>query len=371
MRHALIVAIAFAAGTAPAADRLPAPASAEVCGDCHRAIAEGWKHSAHAAAMESRLFQDSLKAAGEEFGPEARKVCIGCHAPVAALVGDWALDRKVSWEGVTCDYCHSIREVVETPAAFKARVEFSQLKSGPSRGTDSPAHATAYSAVHTSALTCAVCHEYRNPQGFAVIDTYEEWKRSPAGKADQACQICHMYLVKGAVVDPRVKRDASHMLNLHDIPGSHSVEQLNRALKVRMTAVRSGDRVEVTVRLANEGAGHSLPTGSPMRQLILEVRAKPYGEDTLREERILTRKLADADGTILEREHVAFLKAAKVVSDTRLGPGEARSETFSFALPRGKQVRVDAAVYYHHSPTARPELSKRIKFVELTQIVAP
>lgn len=368
MRRALIVAIALATGAA-AAEKLPAPASAEICGDCHRAIAEGWKRSAHAAAMESRLFQDSLKAAAEEFGPEARKVCLACHAPIASLVGDWQLDRKVSWEGITCDYCHSIREVAESTGGFKAKVEFSQLKSGPSRGSESPAHGTAYSAVHTSALTCAVCHEYRNAQGFAVITTYSEWKESPAGKADQACQICHMYLVKGAVVDPRVRRESSHMLNLHDIPGSHSVEQLNRALKARLTAVRSGDRVDVSVRLANEGAGHALPTGSPMRRLILEVTAKPYGEDALREERILTRVLADADGKILEREHAAFLKAAKVVSDTRLGPGEVRNETFSFALPRGKQIRVDAAVYYHHSPTARPELSKRVKFLEMTQIV--
>jgi hypothetical protein len=39
------------------------PASAEVCGRCHRAIHEAWKESAHARAMESRLFQDALELA--------------------------------------------------------------------------------------------------------------------------------------------------------------------------------------------------------------------------------------------------------------------------------------------------------------------
>jgi hypothetical protein len=42
---------------------LKPPSSAELCGDCHRAIFDGWKKSAHATAMESRLFQDALKLA--------------------------------------------------------------------------------------------------------------------------------------------------------------------------------------------------------------------------------------------------------------------------------------------------------------------
>ena len=37
------------------ADQSHSPQTAEYCGDCHRAIYEGWKRSAHATAMESRL----------------------------------------------------------------------------------------------------------------------------------------------------------------------------------------------------------------------------------------------------------------------------------------------------------------------------
>src|SRR5207249_3000740 len=90
---------------------MEAPASAEVCGRCHRAIADAWKTSAHAQAMESRLFQDALEVAEQRFGSGARKTCLKCHSPIAVQVGDLSLRRKVSWEGVTCDFCHSVRDV--------------------------------------------------------------------------------------------------------------------------------------------------------------------------------------------------------------------------------------------------------------------
>src|SRR5512147_464915 len=87
------------------------PETAEACGRCHRAIHEAWKTSAHANSMESRLFQDALELAENEIGAETRRTCLGCHAPVATRINDLALRRKVSWEGITCDYCHSIDSV--------------------------------------------------------------------------------------------------------------------------------------------------------------------------------------------------------------------------------------------------------------------
>jgi hypothetical protein len=367
MRHAVVVAFVLALPSAATADTLPAPASAELCGRCHRAIHESWQSSAHAAAMTSPIFLDAKDSAEQEFGVEARKVCLSCHAPMAGQLNDWELSRKVSWEGVTCDYCHSVRDVnVEGPNP-KAIVQFGNVKSGPSKDSVSPAHGTAYSSIHASALLCAVCHEYKNSLGFAVVTTYSEWKASPSGKGDLECQQCHMELVRGAVVEPRVKRESSHLVNLHAMPGSHSISQLNRALTAKLTASRNGEMVDVVVKVKNEGAGHFLPTGSPMRQLILEVRATAAGVRTDTQTRSYTRALADAAGTPIEKEYVAFMKAAKVVTDTRLAPDETRSETFSLKLPVGKSGRVDAIFYYFHPATAGPMKSDRIKFLELSQ----
>jgi len=368
MRIVTCALLVFYGTTALALDLKP-PSSAELCGDCHRAIFDGWKRSAHATAMESRLFQDALKGAETDFGVQARKNCLACHAPVAVLMGDLELSRKVSWEGVTCDYCHSIQEVTTTGGNPKAKVEFTLVKSGPSKDLFSPAHGTRFSPLHTSSLACITCHEYSNSQGFQVLATYSEWKNSTYGKGELGCQTCHMYRIEGDVVDPRVKRSATLTLNLHEIPGGHSIPQLNKAIKADLSTTREGDQLRVVVKLTNRGAGHYVPTGSPLRQLILELRADSLAGPHFSEQRIYRRTVEDRSGALLNREDLVFIKGARLVKDTRLAPNETKTEMFSFPIPRGTQARVRASLYYYYSPLATTEAQQKVTFLELTRLV--
>jgi cytochrome c554/c'-like protein len=320
--------------------------------------------------MESRLFQDALKMTDSDFGGDARKVCLRCHSPLAASSGDLSLTRKVSWEGVTCDYCHSIRDVTLSGANPVAHVEFTGVKSGPSADAVSPVHGTAFSKVHTTSLVCISCHEYRNSLGFPVLTTYSEWQKSTYAKAGQQCQSCHMYAVQGKVVDVRVTSASDKGINLHQMPGSRSVEQLNKAIQSQMSTARQGDQLHVTVKVTNAGAGHYVPTGSPMRKLILEVRIEPFGGgQELHAERVYARTIADQKGITIEREHLSFLKGAKVVKDTRLAPKETRTEIFSFELPSGTRARVEANLYYFYSPMASSEAQQRIKFLSMSRLI--
>ncbi len=348
---------------------LATPSSAEVCGSCHRAIFEGWKKSAHAAAMESRLFQDALELAEAEFGSSTRRVCLNCHSPVSVQTDDLALVKKVSWEGVTCDYCHSMQQVNTSGGNPKATVAFTLVKSGPSKDLFSPAHGTAFSSLLTSSTVCMPCHEYRNAQGFAVLTTFSEWKSGPYGKSDEDCQSCHMYSVQGEVVDPRVKRSSMAKINLHEIPGSRSTQQLNKAVKMDLATEREGDRVKVMVKLTNRGAGHDVPTGSPLRQLLLEVRVDSYDGKHFRQEAAFRRTVADQRGKILDREPAVFTQGARAVEDTRLTPHETRTATFSFPVPRGTQAQVEADLLYYYSPMARTEEQQKFKFVSASRLV--
>jgi nitrate/TMAO reductase-like tetraheme cytochrome c subunit len=357
----LLFAFASSAG-------LEAPTSAEFCGSCHRAIQESWKTSSHAQAMESRIFQDALAVAEDRFGARVRATCLKCHAPVAVEIGDLALRRKVSWEGVTCDYCHSVRDVSLAGPNPKAVVDFSLVKSGPLKDADSMAHGTAYSAVHTSALVCAPCHEYRNAIGFPVLTTYSEWKNSRYGKEGKVCQSCHMYRTAGDVVDPRVKRSKA-AINLHQMPGSHSIDQLTKTITANLSAGWQGDNLRVLVDVTNRAAGHYVPTGSPLRQLILEVRADASDGRHYREERVFRRTVADQQGATVDQEHLAFISSARVIADTRLAPDEKRTETFLFAIQPGIQTRVSATLRYFYSPFARTEAQKRITFLNITRLV--
>ncbi|HXN49956.1 MAG TPA: multiheme c-type cytochrome [Bryobacteraceae bacterium] len=348
---------------------LDTPASAEACGRCHRAIHEAWKSSAHAGAMESRLFQDALEITETEFGADSRKVCLECHSPIAFRTADFRLRRKVSWEGVTCDYCHSVRDVTFDGPNPKARVEFTQIKSGPLQNVTSVGHETVYSAVHITAAVCAPCHDYRNALGFPVLTTYSEWKASRYAKEGRACQSCHMSRVEGEVVDPRIQQVALAKINLHSMPGSHSVEQLTSTVKANLTTERRADGLHVFVDVANVAAGHSVPTGSPLRQIVLEVKADAYDGKHFREQRVYRRTVADQEGKEIDREPVAFLRAASVISDTRLAPGEKRRESFAFAIPAGTSAQISATFWYYYSPLARTEAQKRITFLTLQQLV--
>jgi hypothetical protein len=344
------------------------PESAEICGRCHRAIFEAWKSSAHARAMESRLFQDALELAAAD-GPQARKVCLGCHSPVGVRINDLEPRQKVSWEGVTCDYCHSIRDVIMAGGNPRAQVEFSLIKSGPIRDAESNGHATEFSSVHTSAVLCASCHEYKNALGFPVLTTYSEWQKSSSAKQGTDCQSCHMYRVVGNVVDPKIKKVAVARVNLHQMPGSHSIQQLTKTIKAKLAVARQGDQLKVAVEVANTGAGHYVPTGSPLRRLVLEVRADTYNGKHYREERVYSRTVADQQGKLINREDLAFLQAAKTISDTRLGPGETRKESFSFSVPAGTTSQVRATLWYYYSPLASTEAERRVTFLTMEKIV--
>ena len=343
--------------------------SAEFCGRCHESILAAWKDSAHARAMESPLFQQARELTEDSLGEGAARTCLNCHAPLAILTKDPTLRQKVSWEGVTCDYCHSLRDVQFTGGNPRASIELSLVKSGPLKDAIAPVHQTRFSAVHTSSLVCAPCHEYRNALGFPVLTTYSEWQKTSYAKEGRDCQSCHMYKVAGDVVDPKLVKLAEARVNLHQMPGSHSIEQLNKTIKAQLTASREGGQLKVVVEVANVAAGHYVPTGSPMRQLILEVSADPYGREKLRQERVYRRIVEDKEGKPIAQEPFAFLRGAKTTSDNRLAPGEKRAETFTFPIPAGIQTQVQATFWYYYSPLAQTESGRRMTFLTLRRLV--
>jgi hypothetical protein len=136
-----------------------------------------------------------------------------------------------------------------------------------------------------------------------------------------------------------------------------------------MIPVREENRLQLKVEVANRGAGHFVPTGSPLRQLILEVRVSARDGQDFKEERVYRRQVADGSGAVAAREHLAFLKSAKLVSDTRLAPDENRVEVFSFPVVRGTPANVKATLSYYYSPFSGTEGQKRVTFLTLSHFV--
>ena len=352
---ALTAGAALAAGS-PGSARTPQAAysstnitSAEECARCHVDIHRYWKASRHAQAADSPRFQALLAALRANGNPEP--VCVRCHAPAAVFMRDERWEKKASWEGVTCDFCHSVRAIRSDPVRPFV-LEVGKIKTGPLRDAMPTTHAAQFAAVYTSSELCAPCHQFVNDKGFEVLSTYAEWKASGYPEKNMTCQSCHMRAAGGKVVDPKVLRVSETTVNLHEMPGGHSVVELNRALQAQISAVRRGAMLDVTVQFVNRGAGHRVPTGSPLRAIVMAVSADGAVGQRQTETRTYARVVVDEDGKPLMDEASVWLRGGRVVRDDRIAPGERRVERFSFPMPPSSPAHATARFFYRYTPDA-------------------
>jgi len=376
--HSLRAGLAAVAATLAAFSLLLAapvtraePQPSEMCGLCHRDIYTMWRSSAHARSMESLVFQEALQGAKADHGAGVAQLCLNCHSPMLQAVQDPKLRQKVTWEGVSCDFCHSLVSVDPAKGLPKQVIDVGDVKRGPIRGTVSTGHEVAYSDLHTKSLVCAGCHEYQNPEGVRVLATYSEWKDSGAAKEGKQCQDCHMDRTAANVVDPRVKRVSSASVNVHEVPGGHSLEFLHKAVAASIEPVREGDTLTLTLRLTNKGAGHAVPTGMPGRRVILNVEVKTSSGASFKEERVYGRFFADAAGDAVVRDSGYFASGVKETSDSRLKADERRVETFRFQVPPDDTAFVRYQLHYEHSPLGGPEGRTRLTFLTEQRTIAP
>ncbi len=341
---------AFAASQVEIASNMFNPSAR--CGECHQEIYAMWRRSMHNAATSDPIFEASYNQAYRYTAGEAKKICLRCHAPVAAHTGDLEMQNPLSREGVTCDYCHSVVSVELERRDRPIRIVLDGVKRGPLRDAKSPVHKVARSPLHLSSELCAGCHEYVNSNGLPVLSTYSEWKASQQATEGKTCQICHMPMTPGETVPPSLA-PARGNINLHDIVGGHSIEQVKKAARVRILQVerKPGDViVEIKVEVANIGSGHSIPTGMPTRKLILEVVLFAGGQEVARVEREYQKKLLDKQGNPLLEDYRVMLDARTVLQDNRLRPGEVRVERFEAVVLSKEPLRAEATLHYLYEP---------------------
>ncbi|MFQ5671215.1 MAG: multiheme c-type cytochrome [Acidobacteriota bacterium] len=341
------------------------------CGECHRDIYRMWRDSSHALALEDPIFLDAYRDAQRRGGEGVSRTCLGCHAPFAAATGDLALKERITWEGVSCDYCHSIVAVDDSQAPVAARIEVGRVKRGPIPDAESPGHEVAYSPLHAGSLVCAPCHEYVNGEGTPIMTTYSEWKSGSAARDGSSCQTCHMGLTRANVVDPRVKRVAGAAVNLHQVPGGHSLEQLHRALSLSMEPRRSGDRLELRIRIVNRGAGHAVPTGMPGRRVILDLLVETSAGKTYREKQVYEKSFLSADGRVILHDSGFFAPGVALQADTRIQVDEHRQEMFTFPLSAGDTAYVTVRLHYEHAPRGPGEEKIWLTFLSERRVVPP
>lgn len=261
--------------------------------------------------------------------PTAFGACADCHAPAidGAPGGRGLLDAVgIPYDnGVHCDLCHKIRDVdLAQPAGVAGRLIL-QRPSETIDGTNPPRlrlvmfgplldvpnyiMGGSYQPKFSTAEFCAGCHllnqpalvpgdsldAMRWPNGLPVHSTYDEWLAGPYPAWGLPCQRCHMppHVDRFNTEDHATADNASitfgfarppDQIRQHRFPGplsgaAHALDRrlLDTALNPKVTLSSDPTTLSVAVTLLNVGCGHAVPTGEPMRALVVVLDARCDG----------------------------------------------------------------------------------------------
>ena len=357
----MAIAISLAAFNCPSALAQGSGAvfeSSSTCKECHEDIYRNWRNSLHALAFTNPIFQTAYNKAYRETKGEARKYCLGCHAPTVRITGDYDAELPITAEGVTCDFCHTVSSIdLQSPASPFVSSP-GEVKRSVLRQAQSPHHKTEYSADFASSKLCAGCHSFKNRHGVAVGDTYQEWENSEFARQGKQCQDCHMQQIDGKTAIEG-GRD-----NIHDHSLSHNLASMSEAVKLRfMQAQGTGSRFSAQVEIHNAKAGHSIPTGTPQRQLVLEVRTRDKAGAVIETQKKIYRKvIVNAQGAEIFSDGDVFLHGKRIVEDNRLRSGEKRQEKFIFSKRVDEISSVSGDIYFLYEPLVAERTQMRIPF---------
>jgi hypothetical protein len=322
--------------------------------------------------------------------PAQTGTCATCHVPVAALAAPYTADSSlvtgIAQEGITCDFCHKIQDVRLRPDGLPdpglpgvlsidllRPAEDEQVFIGPL--DDTPGE-DIYSALYNESAYCAPCHTGQF-WDVSIYNSFGEWLASPYSDPQdgKTCQDCHMPPV-GVTTFVQLSPEDSQVVPLRDpetifshrMPGAADQALLEATATLEVDAQRTGNHLQVTVRVTNSGAGHHIPTDNPLRNMFLLVQATDSAGQALPLidgptipswggvgdpadgyyaglPGVLYAKIL-ADFYTGETPTYAYWRQTRLVSDNRI-PALATDETvYEFALPSGSDsVTVNAQLY--------------------------
>ncbi len=317
--------------------------------------------------------------------------CATCHVPVAALDDPYGIDVRevtgVATEGAACDFCHKVWDVrldpkTRLPApglpgvlSFDIRRPSGghQLFTGPFDDV-APGDDT-YSPLQLRSDFCAPCHRGVF-WGVVVYDSYGEWLASPYShpKTGRTCQDCHMPRTGESCFALPTKggrlRDPD-TLRSHAMPGAADVALLGNAVTMTVAPKRENGEVVIDVSIVNDRTGHHVPTDSPLRQMLLLVKALDAtgmplvqtGGPSLPEWAGVGEPArgyyaglpGKAYAKVLEElwtrvtPTAAYWKQTRLVSDNRIPAFGRDDTTYRFAEPASGAVRIEVQLLFRRA----------------------
>jgi len=260
--------------------------------------------------------------------PRSQGNCTICHAPSVAGSIPWSQDLndvlrspRTEWDGISCDYCHKVRKVIQDKTKPSGRAAVLERQSpirgnsilvfGPYDDVTAPPMAASYNPLFDTGQFCSLCHShakklasgqtwdssevYTNAEweGFnldgnnylPIQTTYQEWKQwqdqLPADDSNKGkkCQDCHLswrkemlpydnYVVDGMARNMWGTYRSPKNIRPHHFDGGTET-QLKTALALEVEGETADKTLTVHVYITNTNGGHWVPTGETMRSVML------------------------------------------------------------------------------------------------------
>ncbi|MEM3658586.1 MAG: carboxypeptidase-like regulatory domain-containing protein [Candidatus Hadarchaeum sp.] len=224
--------------------------------------------------------------------PDTAGNCAACHVPAMAAkpgmayAADPTQAREIELEGIFCEFCHKIGDVLldpstglpypNMPGVLSMRLYRPEGDQQLFFGTfDDVTRRVSYLPLLEESAFCAPCH-FGVFWDVVIYNSFGEWLESPWSDPEtgKTCQQCHMPVTDATwFVLPEkggLERPPGRIFN-HQMPGAMSEELLQNAVTMTVEALREEREIKVTVRITNDKTGHFVPTDSPLRHLILLV----------------------------------------------------------------------------------------------------
>jgi hypothetical protein len=254
---------------------------------------------------------------------ESTGACADCHAPGidGALGGRDLLEATgpAFDGGVHCDVCHHVADIdLDAPPGVAGRLRivrpsepaptpilgtWAPLTFGPLIDVVNPRMGSVYTPLFHEARLCAGCHEQQQdvlvagaaadpsrwPDGrLPIHTTYTEWEASPMNPS-APCQSCHMPPMPDVGNAADLHNEFEDVMigisagwerppgavRAHTWYGPRQPESgmLGLAAGVGVVTTLTEGTLTAAVTVTNVGPGHAIPTGEPLRALLLLVTA--------------------------------------------------------------------------------------------------
>jgi Cytochrome c554 and c-prime len=253
--------------------------------------------------------------------PAAFGGCADCHAPgIDGPAGGRSLHEAVGLSfdnGVHCDVCHHVRDIdLSQPPGVAGRLQLQrprdkvseepgadivQVMFGPLLDVPNEFMGGSYQPKFSTSEFCAGCHDQRQeallpgaaldparwPDGLPTHSTFTEWSEGPFNTPGSQCQFCHMpqddtglestldvtNAGNASITSGFLRPPGQIRKHIFRGPLEGSPRLIDGALALFLTASSDGANLTAQITIQNVLAGHAIPTGEPMRSLVLVVRA--------------------------------------------------------------------------------------------------